>query len=178
MQTTGEPGKGKGRSVVIDLKSFFLSDGLSEALECRLDLSGMELGGVKPFCAPVCAHVRLTGFGGSVELRAEVGYTLTMPCDRCFEEVTRHFSSTFAHTLVRQLHSGGEDGDYVLVEDERLDLDRLLQEDILLDLPSKFLCRPDCEGLCPTCGKNRNEGPCGCSGREIDPRLAVLQELL
>ena len=40
------------------------------------------------------------------------------------------------------------------------------------------LCREDCKGLCPKCGANLNRGECGCSRREIDPRLAVLQRIL
>lgn len=143
-----------------------------------MDLSGMELGGVKPFCAPVKADIVLTAFGGSVLMQAQVAYSLTMPCDRCSETVTRTFKPVFTHTLVRELSSDEDDGDLILVEDERLDVDGLLQEDILLDMPVKFLCREDCKGLCPTCGANRNEGDCGCDRREIDPRLAVLQELL
>ena len=105
-------------------------------------------------------------------------YTLTMPCDRCFETVSRTFTPCFSHTLVQELSSQEEDGDWILVPDGKLDLDGLLQEDILLDLPVKFLCREDCKGLCPTCGQNLNEGSCGCTQREVDPRLAVLQKLL
>ena len=97
---------------------------------------------------------------------------------RCFETTTRHFAPTFTHTLVRELSGDGDDEDYVVVPEERLDLDQLLTEDILLDMPSKFLCRPDCKGICPVCGKNRNLEECSCEQREIDPRLAALQSLL
>jgi len=162
----------------MDLKRFFQSDGLSENLEHTMDLSGLELGGVKPFCAPVRACVSLSAFGGSVAMAADVEFSLTMPCDRCCETVTRTFTPRFSHTLVRELASGQDDGELILVEDDRLDLDGLLQEDILLELPSKFLCREDCLGLCPMCGKNLNEGPCGCNHREIDPRLEVLKGFL
>ena len=44
-------------------------------------------------------------------------------------------------------------------------------------MDGKHLCSEDCKGLCPTCGKDLNEGPCGC-GKEVDPRLAVLAKLL
>lgn len=165
-------------SVIIDLKRFFQSDGFSEKLTHTMDMSGMELGGVKPFCAPVEAGVSLTSFGGSVVLEAQVEFSLTMPCDRCFETVTRDYAYRFTHTLVRELASEEDDGELILVEDGRLDLDGLLQEDILLELPAKFLCREDCEGLCPKCGKNLNEGPCGCERREIDPRLEALKAFL
>ena len=44
-------------------------------------------------------------------------------------------------------------------------------------MEQKVLCRDDCRGLCPKCGKNLNEGPCGCT-KDGDPRLAVLSRLL
>ena len=50
--------------------------------------------------------------------------------------------------------------------------------DLLLALPTKHLCREDCRGLCPHCGKNLNEGLCGCREDKVDPRLAVLAQLM
>ena len=51
------------------------------------------------------------------------------------------------------------------------------EEDVVLNLPSKVLCKDDCKGLCPQCGKNLNDGPCDCK-EPVDPRLAGLLELL
>ena len=164
--------------MILDLKRFFQSDGLTEKLLHTMDLSGMELGGVKPFCAPVKVEMVFKGFGGSVVMQAQVEYSLTMPCDRCFETVTQCYTPCFSHTLVGRLSSEEDSDELILVEDGRLDVDGLLREDILLDVPPKFLCREDCKGLCPTCGKNLNQGGCGCTQEEIDPRLAVLQKLL
>ena len=71
-----------------------------------------------------------------------------------------------------------EDADlYIVLENASLDVEALAAEDLMLDMPSKFLCQEDCKGLCPTCGKNLNDGPCDCA-KEVDPRLAALAELL
>ncbi|WP_322168765.1 YceD family protein [Acutalibacter caecimuris] len=163
--------------MVIDLKRFFQADGLEDTACYKLDFSGVELGGAKPFCAPVEVQVRLKGFAGSVALVAKAGFTLTMPCDRCAEVFTRAYTREFAHTLVRETQ-GEEDGELVLVPEEKLDLDGLLLEDILLDMPGQFLCKEDCKGLCHLCGKNLNEGLCGCGVPQGDPRLEVLRQLL
>ena len=56
---------------------------------------------------------------------------------------------------------------YIVVEDLRLDLDELMLSDILLSLPSKMLCRQDCAGLCPHCGKNLNDGSCDCTDIDV-----------
>ena len=163
--------------MTIDLRKYYL--GSSDELEWDLELSGMELGGVKPFCAPVKVRGQLKGSPDSVELSGTAVYTMTMPCDRCFELSTQERELSFFHVLVRALSDEEDDnGEFVVVPDDQLDLDQLLTEDILLDVPSKFLCSPGCKGLCPTCGKNLNQGPCGCERDTVDPRLAVLKDLL
>lgn len=58
-----------------------------------------------------------------------------------------------------------------------INLAGLLWEEFVLALPVKPLCRPDCKGLCPICGQNRNEGSCSCVREEGDPRLAALRGL-
>jgi uncharacterized protein len=60
-----------------------------------------------------------------------------------------------------------------------LDLGEVVREQMFLSLPLKRLCREECRGLCPTCGKNRNEGECGCPPPETpeDPRLSHLRKL-
>jgi uncharacterized protein len=64
-------------------------------------------------------------------------------------------------------------------EGDRLDLADVIREQVLLGLPLKPLCRDDCLGLCPRCGKNRNAGPCGCTPEEEagDSRLEPLRKL-
>jgi len=64
------------------------------------------------------------------------------------------------------------------IDESWLDLRQPLREQILLALPMHSLCRPECKGLCVTCGQNLNEGPCSCDTEEIDPRLAALKKLL
>ena len=56
-------------------------------------------------------------------------------------------------------------------------MDDLLETVYILDMDTKYLCRPDCKGVCPECGQNLNEGPCSCR-KKPDPRLAVLEQLL
>ena len=58
-----------------------------------------------------------------------------------------------------------------------VDAQDVLTTCFILDMETRFLCREDCKGLCARCGRNLNLGPCGC-GKEIDPRFAVLEQLL
>ena len=59
-----------------------------------------------------------------------------------------------------------------------LDVDTPVLDQLFLEFPMKHLCREDCAGLCPICGKNRNEGTCDCEKKQIDPRFASLRKLL
>ena len=71
-----------------------------------------------------------------------------------------------------------EDLDTAFYRDHVLDLAEMLREQFYLALPMQPLCRPDCQGLCPTCGIDRNVDTCQCKTEWIDPRLSVLKTLV
>ena len=89
--------------------------------------------------------------------------------------IDQRFDYTFSHKLIQSLEEEYND-DYIETPDLSLDLDELTSSDILLELPSKFLCKGDCQGLCQKCGHNLNLGDCGCNRKEVDPRLAILND--
>jgi uncharacterized protein len=62
-------------------------------------------------------------------------------------------------------------------EGDAVDLDEVVREQLLLALPSRHLCREDCQGLCQKCGANLNDGHCSCEQGEVDPRWAALANL-
>lgn len=161
----------------LNFKKLFLKDGETLSFDYTMDLSSTELNGVHPFVSPVVVKGSARSRDGFPRLNAEVSFDFSVPCDRCAETINRRYRYSFSHILVKSLENRDEDR-YVEVKDDTLDLDELLREDILLELPTKFLCREDCRGLCPVCGKNWNEGPCGCGASEGDPRMQVLKNLL
>ena len=63
------------------------------------------------------------------------------------------------------------------VEVDSGSVEDVLREQVLLALPLKVTCRPDCKGLCPHCGKNLNQEQCSCSTEIEDPRWAALKEV-
>jgi len=70
-----------------------------------------------------------------------------------------------------------EPGCFIIDEHHVLDLTEAIRQYVLLAIPMKPLCRQDCAGLCPHCGHNLNEGPCGCMPQEADPRWSELDKL-
>ena len=64
-----------------------------------------------------------------------------------------------------------------LLEEHELDVDRLIYDEILVNWPTKVLCKDDCKGICPVCGQNLNQQDCGCDRQVIDPRMAKFQDI-
>ena len=162
--------------MVLDLKKVFLVE--NAALQLRTEVDMSEANADVAFEGEiVAADIAVVNHAGFVEFTAEVGFACRFDCDRCAAPVSRDFHFQFRHILVLSLSEESGD-DYIEAPDYQLDTDALLRDDILLALPSKRLCKESCKGLCPRCGKNWNEGSCGCTLREADPRLAALQRLL
>ena len=134
------------------------------------DLPGCTMQG--PF--PASGYV--ANVAGALELHGEIQLCMTCVCDRCMSpfEVRQTLPVTayLAETLTDE-----ENPDIFLLEDGSVNLDEVFITVFFLGRENKVVCSEDCQGLCITCGANLNEGPCTCK-REIDPRLAALQQLL
>ncbi|TQI65667.1 DUF177 domain-containing protein [Clostridium sp. KNHs216] len=163
--------------MLLDLKKVFSDREESCSFDYLLDLSSTDINGYHPFVSPVKVRGTVKGQDGFAQLNAEVSFEFSIPCDRCTKQIDKCYHYTFWHTLVLSLENE-DDVSYVEVPDYQLDLDELIRADILLELPSKYLCSDDCKGLCPSCGKNLNDGTCDCDFHQIDPRLEALKKLI
>ena len=99
------------------------------------------------------------------------------PCDRCGKNATKNHGINIKRVLVSQLADKTDD-EIIEVPDLQLDVSELAVTEIVLSLPMKHLCKEDCKGICQTCGKDLNDGPCDCNHAQVDPRLEVLAQLL
>ena len=162
--------------MILDLEPIFNNEGMVREFDYELDLSSQELSGTKPFVSPVRVSGSVGNYTGIVEMRAKADFVLELCCDRCAKPISVAQKVDIFHTLVTHLNDEAND-ELLLVNELRFDLDPLVTEDIFLSLPSKFLCKEDCKGVCPRCGKDLNMDSCSCE-KEIDPRLAALKQLL
>ncbi len=162
--------------MVIELESVFNTEGLKVPFDYELSLSHVEVSGVCPIQKPVRVNGSVGNKAGIVSLNGQASFLYEAPCDRCAEDVSREFTVELDHILVRELNNGDND-EFVVVPNLRLELDELVEEDVNLALPTKFLCKEDCKGLCHICGKNLNNGQCNCN-EPTDPRWAALAQLL
>ncbi|MBQ8029052.1 MAG: DUF177 domain-containing protein [Clostridia bacterium] len=145
-------------------------------LDYSFDFSSEKFNEVFPFITDVKLQGEITNRAGLVEIDAVAGFDFSAPCDRCAAETKKHFDVPVKHGLVPSLNNDDND-DYIVVENMELDILNLTLEDVFLFLPSKYLCKEDCKGICSRCGTNLNEKSCGCK-KEVDPRLAALLDLL
>lgn len=162
----------------IDLKNLFDGGVQAVPFSYSLALSDIEQGGVRLFANPVQLTGQVENTAGMVTIRYTAATVLESPCDRCLAPVRLPVEYTFTHPLVLQAQQDDLASDLIEVPGAVLELDELATADIILELPSKILCKPDCKGLCPVCGKNLNTESCDCQTAEPDPRLAALRALL
>ena len=162
--------------MILELKNIFMVEDSSLDFEYQIDLIGYEYDpGFFPFVNPIRVKGRVFNHVGVVKLSANIEFSFLTECDRCASDITEKYSITIDSILVKQLNDEKND-DFIIVENDKYDLDEQVNDYILLNLPTKHLCKTDCNGLCPQCGKNLNDGACNC--RTIDPRLEVLKQLL
>ncbi len=130
------------------------------------------------------AHISgcITDSAGYMRLKLSASLPYRGECARCLDAVEDVFEADFERTVVtpgmlsqEQLDDNVDE--YVTVKGGKLDVDEELTETLILEFPTKLLCSEDCEGLCGICGKPKRLG-CGCVEKYVDPRLAVLAQLL
>ena len=115
---------------------------------------------------------------GKVKVIVKGTSTAVMPCDRCLSDVDCKVEVDSEFVL-------DEPDSYAECEEEaeaflngyELDTDLCIHNELTMGLPMKVLCKDDCKGLCPVCGRNRNEGECGCDTFVPDPRMAAIQDI-
>jgi uncharacterized protein len=98
-------------------------------------------------------------------------------CVRCLDDIEQKLTTDFTELYAFSQRTM-TDSELLVPDDGKIDLTPLVSEYLLLEIPHKPICKPDCAGLCPQCGANWNIETCDCKHEEIDPRLAKLKDLL
>ena len=122
---------------------------------------------------PVDLDLELERIAEGIVVRGELTTAWTAPCSRCLEpvggDIAVHVDELFETVPL--------EGETYQLEEDVIDLEPMVRDALLLELPLAPLCNADCAGLCATCGANRNLTHCECATTEIDPRWAALRSL-
>ncbi len=130
-------------------------------------------------------EIELTHGGSSVSARGWLRVPIRLECSRCLVEfvqvlqisVNEECALEQVHTPEAQLIARGKEGQIPILNEEDVDLSELVRQLVAMEVPSRPLCRDDCAGLCPRCGRPLSSGPCPCGEDEIDPRWSALRDL-
>ena len=161
--------------------------GLSEIIDCpgaslpfsvSVDLSDLRYGNSFPVTQPGQAKGQVRNTAGVLVMTGLIETTIFGVCDRCASDFSREVAFPIDVVLVTELANEENEDEWVFpLEGDSADLEDIVRTVFVLNLDSKLLCKDDCQGLCCRCGKNLNDGPCGCQ-KELDPRFAALKQLL
>lgn len=169
-------------TMIVDLKRL-----AEKHLLFEFSLGGVDTGefdGVS-FESPIVVKGELTEENKRVTVVGSVRAACKIDCSRCLEAVEHPLDFKFRAVYItpeefgseKELELSAADMDADVMEGESLDLAVIAREHILLELPTRFLCRDDCRGICEQCGENRNLIDCNCVDNESDPRWEALRKL-
>ena len=148
-------------------------------------LTEMAENGVCEFLAPVKAGLRAQQIGDIVEIEGNISTAIRLDCGRCLQPFEMPIESSFALTYCQNapipeqsgLHQEeveltAEEMGLIHYQGDEINLNNEIQEQVILAFPLKAICKPDCQGLCPTCGADLNKAVCDCkrspSGGKFD----------
>ncbi len=121
----------------------------------------------------------------SILVKCALDTEVELTCSRCLSKFRQHLEIRFEEEFFPTLDvvsgtpmSSPEDSSaFTINAQHTLDLTEAVRQYIVMAIPMKALCKEDCSGLCPTCGKNLNEGKCDCPKDDTDPRWSKLAKL-
>ncbi len=153
-------------------------------------LKEMMAQGECEFIAPLSIHLDILPVQDFIKVKGRLDTRLRQSCVRCLESFEQplhsRFTLNYSREIPRDVHKSDSEGieltadqiGVIFFEGEEMDFTDAIQEQAILALPHHPVCRIDCAGLCPQCGKDLNSGPCHCGAREPDGPFAILKDLI
>jgi uncharacterized protein len=161
----------------LNLRTIKLRSGEQFRDEQEIELEPLELGGQRYLPVPQKVPAELTITRASTGTVFELSFHVRLhgPCYRCLEDAVLDLPIS-----AREYQATAPESDEMrtpYLEEDNLDLSAWARDALALELPDKILCRPDCAGLCPVCGKDLNAEPHEHDEPKADTRWAALAEL-
>ncbi len=163
-----------------DLRTLRLRSGDQARERVEIELEPLALGGqaYEPRPNPAPAELTVTRASSGTVLELVLDVSLGGPCFRCLSDAELPLSLRLReYQAAKPKDQDDDDLRTEYLEGERLDLSAWARDAIALALPEQIVCRPDCAGLCPVCGKDLNDEPHGHAEELVDPRWAALNQL-
>lgn len=115
---------------------------------------------------------------GKMRVAGEGTLQFRAKCDRCLTRVDVDVAICIDEVIsTEQIENPADADECAYLDGYQLDTEVLIGNEILINWPGKILCKEDCRGICTKCGKDLNQGECGCDTFVPDPRMAVLKDI-
>ena len=167
--------------MLINLSDIFEEEGRLVSREVPLELEEIDFQGERfPIVEKTPVALTLVNDGsGRARIEAVSDVSLGMKCDRCLKDVTKRLSLHASVDAVSPDKADAQEAEDQsgFMEGYQLNVDSLISSELFTCWPAKVLCREDCKGLCRVCGKDLNEGECGCDTFVPDPRMAAIMDI-
>lgn len=137
---------------------------------------GIEVIGV-PEGSPIELDLRLESVVEGVLVTGTARMQALGECVRCLTEVRVDVEADIQELFVHDAAGEDDEEGVSVLQGDLVDLEPVLRDDVVLDLPFQPLCSPDCSGLCPTCGARLDDDPDHHHDDTVDPRWAALEAL-
>ena len=161
--------------MIIEMGYLFNRKGKSISVELVKQIDTVkDYPDVVEFVEPVKIEGTLKNEDDIFVLDAKGTTAVTLQCNRCLAPIRKELCFEIKE---RFAHTGREDEETETFTGDQIDLADFVKRGIIGELPMKALCGEDCKGLCPVCGKDLNEGDCGCDTTYRDPRFESLRAL-
>jgi len=161
--------------MLLDLREIIGVPGGKVSFDFEPDMSDAASGSVSRIKEPARAAGSVKNSAGVLTLSANVDAVCICVCARCLKE----FEYPVHKLISANLTEGGEgeNPDSYFLQGDKVDINEVVVTEFILDMDDTLLCSENCAGLCQGCGSDLNTQPCACK-KEVDPRLAVLGQLL
>ncbi len=133
------------------------------------------------FPESLLSDVKIDLHGKNYYIKVLTKTKVKLKCDRCLDDTVKdhNIEAAVVYTEDNTLSLDNEQDDLVVLaaNEDTANLNVLIKQNLLLDLPMKNLCKEDCKGLCSDCGAKLNDAECACRKAKIDPRWEALNKL-
>jgi len=145
------------------------------------------------YVSPVFGRFSVTNGGSALLIRGNISTSVELECGRCLGEmyfpIDGEIDEQYSLSAAEQFGSSGDHAAEVIQDEENevlpglfegriLNFAVLIRQAAILEIPLSPVCKESCRGLCPTCGKNRNEIECGCDSKSATRPLSRLADLI
>ena len=159
--------------LIVNVVELLRWPGTTKDVVLSVAVADLEFGESRISDEPVDINLHLEALSNGVTVNGTTSATWVGECRRCLAPMSARMTIELSE-LYQQMP---DDSEAYVIDNDQINLLPMVRENLLLAVPLGPLCREDCPGFCPHCGKDLSETTCSCENTEVDPRWAALETL-